>query len=1029
MSPAVPLPTQKPAGMSQWEWAMIVRGRGMQERYGTPNQPPSTPSPATPPTVTPTPTVTTTTPTPTVASTTSPETPSAVRLRVATDIVNQLRTQYGLFVGAEGLANYLKNPNAQPLTFNITGATVTVPVAEFEKSIKDYEVAYAKYQIDQITQITTVALKAIAEQSIVKSAVGERGVELLRGPSYDVAISRLAAGNIPTSVSPTSFGVPNTRELATQHLRGILATTENTHLETYQKIAAIQKGIVYPSDIPTPYAGTYYGLSLAEQKMVTPKTAAQTFEEGEARLNDYLLHGTSLSYRLGEAFDIPVIRDIVRGGMRGVEDITNIPIAMTGVTLPQPINKTIYGFESPVGVKGISVAQPSQLETLAEYAGQMVAFQGILTAGRVIAEGVIEGTQVAILKAGAGTARAIGMPAEMVSAVRDIANVRMGGTRLGLEWTFIGRPVMRDWGLGVATLSHEGGLLAPFIEPFPWSIIKETPTFTKQELMNLGLGQYAKNLPAVGAEIDMTAYELIRPAGLVETTTVTEKIAGTNLAFDERLGGYFKVPAGGESGLFVTTTEQFAALEKSVFVEKGTLDRILNFQLESGQFGITAPYTTPLKITLKTELVDLETLVKPALEITEVSQREVFNLGNRAIATTTRWYPIAPEGLADLTDIGWISRQDLLATYRSKSWIDLEVVRDQLKYLGEQPVLDLTKEVAPGAIHPSLGKTVYTFARTDLSILDMTKDFAKIESDTLGFGAIEYVPKQIAMVKPDWSLRIGGKTHTPWTFPTYDVLQGAERIFPSVAEEIPTAPNMSLAETISKTARGLNQIVLEEAPIVFPAVETSARDIIGRTVAGAGLIAGSFPTIKIGAMSNIGAEMNRRTNQPIALRLPSVEEPTLKDKDIAKLIIGPVPETGGDVAQKTMQAVIQATITVPKLGQITTPDFQSPPPTEPDFVPIIPPFESSVYMFWSKKQKGKRGGKKYGERLWQVGPIMPKFPKLNAKATRFPSAKQLGVGTIKMPKVNTVKMKIPKVRIPKIKAIKVPRMKKMRRLV
>jgi len=1060
----------KPAGMSQWEWAMVVRGRGyteamkyaeaMKARARATSAPapiaqsaPATTEPSWHPIETQGGTVD-------VTPTTPPETPAAVHLKAATDISNQLiAAGFGGYWTPEMVEAQLFHegslrfaPQASGLTVTgagvvtITGPTgvMTINLSDFNTQMKEYETAYAKYAIEQVTQITSQALKAFGQQNLVSKALGPEGVALLTSKlTIEQQVAQFNA-NYQRGVFPGGVGgviLPATATaLAQAHLQGVLDQITSADFGdyfAYQKIAAVQKGVVWPSDLPKP-TNVYY--KEGAQEVLRPQTTAQVFEAAEARLNDYLLHGTSLSYRLGEAFDVPVIRDIVRGFMGGAEDIANIAPAITGVTLPQPVSKTGgFVFESPVGVPGVSVTQPSQLETLARYAGQMVAFQGIFTAGRVIAGAVSEGATLAIRETGAGVARLAGAPSGTVSAMREIADVYVGGAKLGFKWTFIGQPITRYWG-EMAITSYEGGLLAPFIEPWPWSVIKEVPTFTPDEILrNPQLSKYLFNQPSIGAKIDMSAYELIRPAGLIETTTVAEKIAGTNLAFDERLGGYFKVPAGGESGLFVTTTEKFAALEKSVFVERGTLDRILNFQLESGQFGITAPYTTPLKLSLKTDIGTLETIMKPMIEITEVSQREVFNLGNVAIAKTTRWYPIAPEGVGDLIDIGWISRQDLLATYRSKSWIDLEFIRDQTKFLGSQPVLDLTKTVAPGAIPPSLGKTVYTLSRTDLSILDMAKEFARIESDTLGFGATEYVSKPITMIKPDWSLRIGGETHTPWAFPSYDALQEVERIFPSVAKEMPTTSGVSLAETITKITRGLNQIVFEEAPIVFPAVESASRDIIASgamRVSGTGILLGVFPTIKLGAMSNIGAEMNKATQrdlsrivQPIILRPSSVEEPTLKAKDVAKLLSFPTNDADTEAAQKTALATVQATIqkmTTPTT-QITTPDFPDIP--DVDFSIIIPPPDFTPAMFFPKKRRAKIGKKKYTERLWYVGPLMPKLPKLNIKATKMfklPKSQKL-----KLPKMNTNQfkgIKMPNNLLTK-RLIKTPRMKKMRRMV
>jgi len=1038
----------KPVGMSWVEWERIVRGREAppetppptprvteeaaraQVRTTRPELFQKTPPPATTPTAPPL--GTTTAPSAPAATPTTVETPAAVRLRVATDIATQL-SRWGIYQTPEGLATYMKTPSAADLVFRTAEGTVTVPMAEFERSMKDYEVAYAKYNMDQVLQITSQALKAMGQQILVSKALGPSGVELLTTPKPTID-EMVANFNRDFQRGVFPLGTPSPVFASQQHLKGMLDVIMSADFGdyfAYQKIAAIQKGIVYPSDIPVTLTGIYYKEGV--QETLRPKTAAQTFEEAEARFNEYLLHGTSLSYRLG---DLPIFGSVARGFMKGAEDITNIGIGITGVILPQPVSKTGGLFESPVGIKGISVQQPSMIEQLAEFAGQMVVFQGIFTAGRVISSAVVEGTTTAIRETGAGIARAIGMPAETVDVMRTLADVRTGGAQLGLKWTFIGQPITRYWG-ETAITSYEGGLLAPFIEPWPWSVIKEVPTFTPEEILrNPQLSRYLFNQPSIGAKIDMSAYELIRPTGLVNVSTITEKIAGTNLAFDERLGGYFKVSAGGESGLFVTTTERFAALEKSVFVERGTLDRILNFQLESGQFGITAPYTTPLKLSLKTDIGTLETTMKPMIEITEVSQREVFNLGNAAIAKTTRWYPIAPEGLGDLTDIGWISRQDLLAIYRSKSWIDLEVIRNQTKFLGEQPFLDLTKAVPEGAIPPSIGKTVYTFSRVDLGILDITKDFTKIESATLGFGVSEYVPKTTSIIKAVFGERpvvLGAME------PIAEVTPGADLVsryvmYPSAPEIIPSAKGVTLADTITKTTRLLNQVVFEETPIVFPAVETDARDIIAQgaaRTAGVGILLGAFPTIKLGAMSNIGADMARtqrdlsRMAQPIIFRHAPVEAPTIKEEDIAKLLPFSTPIPDIEPAQKTALITTTAMITTIGTPQITPPTFDIPPPDiPPDFVPIIPPFESSVYMSFPKKRRAKVGKKKYTERLWYVGPLEPKMPKLKV-------SKAFKAGTPKLPKLNVKSPKFPTPKMPKLNATKMrmPRMKKMRRMV
>ena len=116
----------------------------------TPPRPATTPSPVvavTKTTTAPTapPSGTTTVPSASAATPTTVETPAAVRLRMATDIATQLKTQYGLVVETARLATYMENPLASDLVFRTSEGTVTVPMAEFERSMKDYEVAYAKY--------------------------------------------------------------------------------------------------------------------------------------------------------------------------------------------------------------------------------------------------------------------------------------------------------------------------------------------------------------------------------------------------------------------------------------------------------------------------------------------------------------------------------------------------------------------------------------------------------------------------------------------------------------------------------------------------------------------------------------------------------------------------------------------------------------------------------------------------------------------------------------------------------------------
>jgi len=226
--------------------------------------------------------------------------------------------------------------------------------------------------------------------------------------------------------------------------------------------------------------------------------------------------------------------------------------------------------------------------------------------------------------------------------------------------------------------------------------------------------------------------------------------------------------------------------------------------------------------------------------------------------------------------------------------------------------------------------------------------------------------------------------------------------------------------------------------VITPAMITEMEDFspfMAHPLAAPSPLQKELPSVEtilgVGVSGGLRNVISSRTVSATILKQIIGTRPALAQVPVPTELSAIVPVSA--ITQAQLLATIQAQILITPQITITPPTFApSPTPTPPDFVPIIPPFDSSVYMFLPKKRKAKKGGKKYGERLWYVGPLEPKLPKLNMGAIRFvmPKIRKLNIkrfDRVKLPRQPMTKL--PKTSMPKLPKLKLPRMKKMGRMV
>lgn len=847
----------------------------------------------------PTTTVPVAAPTTTTAPTTPPETPTTVRLKVATDISNQLvAAGFGGYWSPamveaqlfhEGPLRYAPHASG----FKITGAGVatitgpggvmTVNLADFNAGMKDYEVSYAKHNLDQIAQITSVVLKAMGQQNIAKQEA-------------ESALARRAAlgsGGLVSGGFLTGGDVINVP---------VRALT------------------------PTPL------------KIVVGSIGLAAFTGGVS----------------GAIFG-EITRDI----------ITSTTILRSPALFAIATSSTTATIGTMAMAHGMTpVAEQAKVAIESKDITQIVATFGSIVAGTITS----------------------GMGYKYTMAGERVLPIRIEELQVGDETYWKGLTAWNKTVIGLKYGGEKTRLTVGNIFPEYGEML-----YAKGATIPANLPAFQAHAVTEGLKPFMTKadYAGMRDyiAKVGEFRTVPSKIVGSvEATFSETAA---------KAGLTESDIQAWLKLTKDT---TSATQRILarNFEV----FGSTAKRVQWIegilgKLNLPTDVEEL------AIAFGDIDQQF------RTVGGMQRYVRTLQTGLGDVL------------TYRTPKDIVLNIgdalPRDAVKVTvgatGER-FLDIhslessygTPEYAWGyskAGYPSVKTGIINVQRFAGLAQEMVAGLSTTEIN-IGEGMVEFAAnigrlkdtaRNILTLTSQSVTKYGYEAGVEYVKPTVNYLVGLlgkagltpPQISGLVVETAFTPSGFVFPEQPSYT--GASIMALSIGAVSYPSISSISRSIsasVSSMSKSASSILPSMPRYLYPSIS------------PPSYNPPSISPPSISPPSISPLSLSP------------------PSISPPSYS----PPTYTPPPYSP---PYIPPFKSSVYMFFPKKRGAKRGGKKYGERLWYVGPLMPKLPKLASPGKMF-----------KMPKATIpkmVKVKLPKMKAIKMPTMKVPRMKKMRRMV
>jgi len=904
----------KPAGMSQWEWAMVVRGRGYAEamkyveaakaRARATSAPapiaqsaPATTEPSWHPIETQGGTVD-------VTPTTPPETPAAVYLKVATDISNQLiAAGFGGYWTPEMVEAQLFHegplrgtPQASGLTVTGTGVatitgpqgTTTVNLADFNVQMKEYETAYAKASVDQATQIASFALKVINEQAQIQTA--KAGAE----PSFGESIMRGITGGFSAdrnvfSMTLKDMGLPQYGQAVVPYIKPVVLAAVGGVL-----VGAVSAGLA-----PV-------GAGIVEKLGKLDVFAKLAEHAGPAVQTMYEVEKGAIIYAT------PYIARQV--GL----------IAFTGIETYKA--KTMY--EAGVSPLEIVASIGSDVASMAGFAKGFQAGYEMGLPPRV--ERALVGTPKLFVK---------GEYVEGQMGTYVLPTEPMGAYKL---------PSIRYLEGAEAFYKRTGGLLSRLTAPFGQVPI-EAGMVLPTDVINLATGEVSKGWGLVSSMRlqQIETWARVQPFKLGVPLEKGTEIIETRLIGVQALGD-----------------------TQSIRYWSGVSARAVGYTPFEGELFEPWTLTKMNLAALKTYILAPKELIAASAEGWAQIQMNVA----RTIYPAGVLYPERPIGILDKE---WYTTK-MYDVGRAMDQITSMYITKPGRVVGES-FAKIQFELTPARVYTISGTGPIGYGAKALE--GVGAGFKLSDSIAVAGGG--------AVQAPNWAQQAQLLRRQ------VELLEPAEEMFSPFMAHPLVAP--------STLQKGL------------PSVET---------ILGAGVSVGLLNLVSGKAASAI-------TLKQLIEARPALTQ-VLALAEISAII--PVSAVVQAPAQALVQAQLLATIQAQVLitPTITPPTFAPPPPPpSPSLVPFLPS-DLTPAMFFPKKRKVKKGGKKYGERLWYVGPLEPKLPKLNTRAVGFvmPKIRKLNIkrfDRVKLPRQPMTKL--PKTSMPKLPKLKLPRMKKMRRLV
>lgn len=837
-----------------------------------------------------------------------------------------------------------------------------LPAYTKAKALSD--VYNAKVQMENVLAVTSQALKAVAQQNLVTKALGLEGVALLTTPkmTIDQQVAEFNA-NFQRGLFPGGAGgvvLPATvTAMASLHLQTLLKTTAYDPFgrKTPSDIAikSLQLGVVWPEEIKTKPLGIYYKEGVQEEPNWA-KMQQNLFEEHEAAVNELLLFGESAWYRVREAIPIPYARDVAAGFVRGAEGIV-APIVQwkMGAQLPQPVHEVGGLFESPVGVPGISVAQPEPILT---FVGEMLFYQGLFMAGIT------------------GVKALVGAPVKMTEALVGYAKGQM--PTIGMQWevTKVGITGAKEGiisgvlGSKVAELSPEGYLLqyrtGGFFEPivYPYQMLQ----FKAAEFM-AGIG---KGIPyLLPGEIPMNIaskalilkpYEVVSvlPGGIFET-----RLAATSIwhAYE---------PSGKFFGLVTPVTPTSIGWSTTEFSKGATrINTFLNQVSSTEMLSVKVGYE---KIGANV-LFPISEISEPAwaslrLGITYLPPYERM-VGGYKPSIVEVDYTAFGKQITETTQVAWLDKKQvpqILQQMMGATWMPPSEVPVSRQITGFLASFEPRAVIEPYKVAGAWGKT---------PIWKSTEDAMAVYANPKKWATLYRSPTESVTQQP---IVPSGRQSLVLELPTVET--------PAIVSEAQGVQTVSWARDAGMT--GQPQLNWAQQALLYKRqlqIEYLAGDygeafspFIAHPLIAPLSLAGMGVLPDVMAKSMVATKDIQKEFAPTKDMLKAFQGQRVGQAELLlnltnvgiRTDVGTTPIQASMAMQK--QELAQELATIQSLKQIQQPyQPQIQQPYQPPYIPFIPPFEPEGAMLWPRKTKNPFETTKKFLRIWPIRTLEKTF--------------------------------------------------------